>query len=150
MDVFRSMDWLRIAPQGYDNRIERNFRIPIDVPGAVVTPGLYISISAELIGPESRYTEREGDLDWDKAAGRLEARNWRPGDQIRRKDGRGLEKIKILFQEARIPLWDRRHWPILTVNDEIVWAWQFGSAVEFRAGPTATRILRITAVERGQ
>jgi tRNA(Ile)-lysidine synthase len=147
VDVFRSMDWLRIAPQGYDNQVERNFRIPMDVPGTVTTPGLNVTITTELIDPESRYTDREDVLDADKIAGRLEVRNWRPGDQIHIKDGRGTEKIKYLFQEARVPLWDRRHWPILTVQDEIVWAWQFGSAAAFRAESEAARKLRIKAVK---
>ena len=147
VDVFRSMDWLRIAPQGYDNQIERNFRIPMEVPGTFTTPGLNFSIKAELVAPDSRYTEREDDLDWDRLQGRMDVRNWRPGDQIRKVQGKSVEKLKLLFQEARIPLWERRHWPIITVNDEIVWACQFGSDAEFRAGPSAVRVLRITAAK---
>ena len=143
VDVFRSMDWLRIAPQGHDNQAERNFRIPLAVPGTVVTPGLGISISTELIALDYRYTKREGDLDWDKLAGRLEVRNWRPGDQFQKTEGRGVEKLKILFQEARVPLWNRRHWPIITMDDEIVWAWHFGTAAAFQAGDMTDRILRI-------
>ena len=143
VDVFRSMDWLRIARQGHDNQAERNFRIQLMVPGTVVTPGLGVSISTELIALDSRYTRIEDDLDWDKLAGRLEVRNWRPGDQFVRTGGRGVEKLKILFQEARVPLWNRRHWPIITMGDEIVWAWHFGSAAAFQAGNMTNCILRI-------
>ena len=55
-------------------------------------------------------------LDGTKVAGPLELRNWRPGDQYRRVGSAGEEKIKTFFQEARIPLWERRHWPVLTAE----------------------------------
>jgi len=146
VDVFRSMDWLRIAPQGYDNQAERNFRIPLAVPATVVTPGLGVSICIERMASESRYTDREDALDWDLLHGQLDLRNWRPGDQYERTAGKGAEKLKMLFQEARIPLWDRRYWPIVTVDDEIVWAWQFGPAAAYRAGPDSSNLLRIVTL----
>jgi tRNA(Ile)-lysidine synthase len=142
-DVFRSMDWLRMAPQGVDNLIERNFRIPLEIPCVVTSPGLGVCICIERMPEESRYTDREHGLDGDKMTGQLDLRNWRPGDQYRRVPGKEAEKVKILFQEARVPLWDRRFWPIITMNDEIVWAWQFGPAAEFMAGVECGNILRI-------
>ncbi len=145
-DVFRSMDWLRIAPQGYDNLTERNFRIPLQIPVTLVTPGLGVSICIERMTADSRYTDRECDLDGDKLTGQLDLRNWRPGDQYQRIVGRDAEKVKFLFQEARVPLWDRRFWPIITLNDEIVWAWQFGPAAEFRSGSESSNVLRIKPV----
>jgi len=36
--------------------------------------------------------------------------------------------LKDLFQQARIPLWDRACWPIITENGIIIWARQFGPA----------------------
>ena len=33
---------------------------------------------------------------------------------------RGAEKIKTLFQQSRIPVWERRHWPVLMDGASIV------------------------------
>ena len=49
----------------------------------------------------------------------------------------GEEKIKTFFQEARIPLWERRHWPVLTDGDSIVWSRRFGPARGWRRGRAA-------------
>ena len=53
------------------------------------------------------------------------------------------QKIKFLFQEARIPLWERGNWPIITYNGTIVWARRFGAAAEFAAGPATRVVLRV-------
>jgi len=55
----------------------------------------------------------------------------------------GQEKIKALFQQARIPLWERRHWPVLTDGPSIVWARRFGPAAGLVAEQGAQVILKI-------
>jgi tRNA(Ile)-lysidine synthase len=73
----------------------------------------------------------------------MEVRNWRPGDQYQRAGHAAPEKIKFLFHEARVPLWERRHWPILTRGDVIVWARRFGPAAGFEAYPGSSPVLGI-------
>lgn len=53
-------------------------------------------------------------------------------DQYQRVGRSGPEKVKILFQAAKIPLWERRNWPIVCIGEDIVWARQFGMAAECR------------------
>src|SRR5262249_41078281 len=95
------------------------------------------------------YVTVVNELDWQllrESSGRapsLELRNWRPGDQYRRIGQTNAEKIKLLFQEARIPLWERRNWPIVTYNGVILWARRFGAAAEYAAGPFTRDVLRI-------
>jgi tRNA(Ile)-lysidine synthase len=103
-------------------------------------------------GPlEARYNENEtvSELDFDKAGGRLELRNWRPGDQYRRVGRENPEKVKFLFQEARVPLWKRRSWPIITDGEVILWAYRFGAAAEYAATASSRRVLRIRAIVPG-
>ncbi|MEP7363166.1 MAG: tRNA lysidine(34) synthetase TilS [Acidobacteriota bacterium] len=69
----------------------------------------------------------------------LFVRGWRPGDGYRPRGAARRLKLKELFQRARIPSWERSNWPILWMNDRIVWSWQFGPAAEFTAAPTAAR-----------
>ena len=82
-------------------------------------------------------------LDWDRISGALEVRNWRPGDQYRPVGHSAGEKIKFLFQQARIPLWERRGWPVLTKGEEIVWASRFGPAADLAATPASRVLLKI-------
>ncbi len=48
-----------------------------------------------------------------------------------------------MFQDGRVPLWERRHWPIITYNGIILWTRRFGAAADFAASPGARVVLRI-------
>jgi len=150
LDIFRSFDWLRIAPPAADNLENRNYRLPLPVPGAACPPGQTFVIHSELSEntevtkmSDRVYNESVGCLDWERISGSLEVRNWRPGDQYQPAGHNGVEKIKTLFQEARIPLWERRHWPVVTAGEAIVWARRFGPAAGFAASPGTSLVLRI-------
>jgi tRNA(Ile)-lysidine synthase len=84
-----------------------------------------------------------GCLDWNRISGSLEVRNWRPGDQYQPVGHSGVERIKVLFQQARVPLWERRHWPVVTMGDAILWARRFGPAAGFAANPGSGQVLGI-------
>ena len=58
----------------------------------------------------------------------LEVRNWLPGDAYCRTGRESPEKIKDLWQRARVPLWDRAGWPMVLMNGKIIWTRQFGPA----------------------
>ncbi len=61
----------------------------------------------------------------------LAIRNWEPGDTLQPVGASRPDKIKTLFQENRIVLWERRHWPVLVVDGEIAWVRQFGTDARF-------------------
>ena len=120
------------------------------VPGSVRVPGTGIAICLELIEkPETSevsdcvYNNEVGCLDWGSLSGSLEVRNWRAGDQYQPMGSTGKEKIKTLFQKARIPLWERGGWPILTDGASIIWARRFGAASEFVAHAGTRVILKV-------
>ncbi|MGA2130863.1 MAG: tRNA lysidine(34) synthetase TilS [Bryobacteraceae bacterium] len=154
LDIFRSFDWLRIAPPAADNLENRNYRLPLPVPGSVRIPGEDLVVQTEL-SENTNVTQTSGGvyngcvgyLDWKRISGSLEVRNWRPGDQYQPVGRGGPEKIKLMFQEARIPLWERRHWPVVTVGDQILWANRFGPAAQFAAGDAPGLVLGIQVVE---
>ena len=150
VDVFRSFEWLRLAPPGMDRLENRNFRLPAPVPGAVPLPDGSSAVLIELVenkktteSADSRYNKWMDWLDWDRISGALEVRNWRPGDQYRPAGHAGEEKLKFLFQQARIPLWERRSWPVITHGDEIIWSRRFGPAASLVATPESRMLLRI-------
>ena len=153
VDVYRSFEWLRLAPPGLDNLENRNFRLSVSIPGRVPLPGGGTSILLELIENkpvtelcDSRYNKAVHYLNWDRISGALEVRNWRPGDQYRPADRSGEEKIKLLFQQARIPLWERRSWPVITSAEKIVWARQFGPAAGLAATPESRVLLKVQEI----
>jgi tRNA(Ile)-lysidine synthase len=154
LDIHRSFEWLRFAPHGPAGREKRNARVhrsvPVAVPGTVLVPGTEITICLELIEkpetsepPDCVYNDEMGCLDWPSLSGSLEVRNWRPGDQYQPVGSTGKEKIKTLFQQARIPLWERGQWPVLTDGASIVWARRFGAAAGFVAHAGTRVILKV-------
>ena len=150
LDIFRSFDWLRLARPGAETLENRNYRFPAPVPGRVALPGPDSAILLELIettgtsgSSESVYNGGVSGLDPESLMGALEIRNWRPGDRIQPVGKAGEEKIKTLFQEERIPLWERRHWPVLVCGSAIVWTRRFGPDARFAAGPGAKLALAI-------
>ena len=150
LDIFRSFEWLRFGQPGGGGLENRNYRLALAVPGTVRVPGANLTISLELIDksgslalPDWVYNDWVGGLDWQRLSGSLELRNWRPGDEYQPVGYSGQEKIKALFQQARIPLWERRHWPVVTDGSSIIWARRFGPAAGLAAGQDAKAILRI-------
>ncbi len=149
LDLMRSFTWMRVM------RLEdlaampvRNFRLALPVPGEVEVPE-WAGRVASSIAVWCNYNESGESLDWEKvqaameAHGPLELRNWRPGDAINRRGSAGPEKIKELFQKFRIPLWQRRSWPIVVIGDLPVWVARFGAVSEFAAGPETRTELRL-------
>jgi tRNA(Ile)-lysidine synthase len=143
LDVYRSFDWLRLAPIGYDSRLPRDFEAELRVPGLTEVPERRLTIVMEQITSQHVYNRQMDALDWGKCAGTLMLRNWRPGDSYVPGNHSGVEKIKTLFQESRIPLWERRTWPVIVEGSSILWTRRFGVAGEFAATPESERILLI-------
>ncbi len=155
LDIYRSFDWLRLAPVGFDSRLERDFEAPLPIPGRTALPERRIVIEMELVSAAGVYNDSVQGLDWDRCTGSLASeglrlRNWRPGDQYQSRGRSAADKIKTLFQEFRVPLWDRRTWPVITraaagsnQPDTILWTRKFGVASEFAAGPDSRKILII-------
>lgn len=159
VDVFRSFEWIRLAPAGYRNTHRKDFAVPVRPPETVNVPGSPAAIDFQLVDREgtsaspSTYDNVIDDLDWERITlipalagagfGLLELRNWRPGDRYRRVGRTYEEKIKLLFHEARVPLWERRGWPVLTANNQIVWCRSFGPGADFAPDRSTRTILRI-------
>ena len=151
LEAYRSFDQLRLGPPGFDARLPRNFESPLAVPGATTLTEYRITIEMELLTGERVYNDVRDALDSDQCRNPLWVRNWRPGDAYWCRGGTGAVKIKQLFQEFRVPLWERRTWPVIVAGDPrddsspglIVWSRRFGVAEEFAAGPGSRNVLLI-------
>jgi tRNA(Ile)-lysidine synthase len=76
----------------------------------------------------------------------LIVRSWQPGDEYQPAGHRSVRKIKELFQENRVLLWERRHWPVLDLNGEIIWVRRFGPAARFQMEEDQATAVSLTYV----
>jgi tRNA(Ile)-lysidine synthase len=157
LDIMRSFDWLRFFKPAETPGIEtRNYAYPVSPPAVLPIPGEDYAVSLEIIeNPadsrdcDSVYNKEMVLVDPERFSGRLTLRNWRPGDQYQPSGSSREQKIKTFFQEFRIPLWERRHWPVLVDGDSIIWARRFGAAAAAAASPGIRRVLRIAEIGIG-
>ena len=151
LDVFRSFEWLRIAPPREGSRSNRDYGFEVVPPAKVRIPGAGFSIYLDLLEldlleiSESGYTEEVNLLAVECVTEPLELRNWRPGDRYAR-PGRSSEKIKALFQQERVPIWDRQGWPVLTSGGKILWARKFGVSVEVVPSASTIKVVCVTEI----
>ena len=148
--VRRSFGWLCFTAVTANPPGISGYRLPAEVPGVVVLPASAGSISLELI--ENRdphvcvYNKAVDCLDWQCLSGPLEVRNWRPGDLFQPVGSAAEKKLKALFQEARIPVWERPAWPVLTDGGSIVWTRRFGPAARVAAGRATPAVLEVCEI----
>lgn len=152
LQVSRSFEWLRFVKCSARTGRCQDFSLSLPAPGFVELPGASSRITLQVLekteGLEPCATV-VNELDWqllrsqNGAVPSLALRNWRPGDQYRRVGQSKEQKVKILLQEARVPVWERAHWPIITYNGVILWARRFGAAADFAAGPSTRFVLRV-------
>jgi len=147
--VCRSFDWVCFAAP-----VHRSvWRITPALPGRTPVPGTHLSLSLEIIDNSETFTPSScvynsemGCLDWKLAVGVPILRNWRPGDHYQPVGTPSEEKLKYLFQQARVPVWERAGWPVLEMGERIVWTRRFGPAAWCAASPHSAVILKVREV----
>jgi tRNA(Ile)-lysidine synthase len=161
IDALRSFAELLLTQPGTLSGQARGYSMPMKAGERCLLPHHMGSIYVRWVKPpaencanfkgEEHSGQEEVDLDGDVVApdGMLDSltlRNWEPGDEMLRPGHKTADKLKSLFQENRILLWERRHWPVAIVGNEIVWAGRFGPAMKFKASQASQRILRLTFI----
>jgi tRNA(Ile)-lysidine synthase len=154
VDAMRSFGTLRLTRPGVWNEDKRHYRVELTTGKAHELPFGLGEILVEIIDiplqncgkfeMEQSPSSEIAYIDSDAVRTPLYVRNWEPGDAIRRPDHSGVEKLKTLFQEHKVLLWERRHWPVIVCGDEVVWARHFGCAAGFVATSESRRVLRLT------
>lgn len=144
VDALRSFDTLRLISSETAKTEERNYRIPVQLGRWQTLPfgAGRISVNWGDCKPEncvnfkkaenvlSGTAELNGEILSPSELERLlHIRNWQPGDEIQL-PGQTAKKLKFLFQEHRILLWERKHWPVVVFRDRILWTRQFGCAAK--------------------
>ncbi len=140
VEVTRSFDLLHFAKPG---------AAQVPEPVCVIVPGTYTAPDGfGRIRFEVQPTGAPGCVNLRlELAAPMKLRAWRPGDHYRPVGKSRDQKIREMFQSARVPSWQRRSWPIVEVEGKILWARRFGAAAEFAAdcgtGNEESPVLRI-------
>jgi len=148
VDALRSFDELLLSRPGTLGDRPRNYRLALKCAQECELPFGAGTITLDhFCANFKKEQDLEGevsDLDASVLAGEeLSVRNWRPGDELHRTGHQTAEKIKSLFQQYRVPLWERRHWPVVVAGAEVVWARQFGGAAKFSVSSENRKIVRL-------
>jgi tRNA(Ile)-lysidine synthase len=155
LEAYRSFDQFRLGPPGFDSRLPRNFQQQLQLPGRTTVPEYALIIDMELVKSVGVYNEKRNLLDPDRCGWPLWVRNWRPGDSYCRLGETSGQKIKQLFQEFRVPLWERRTWPVIVSGDPqdetseslVVWTRRFGAAAQFAAKEGSRQVLMVREMD---
>ncbi len=155
VDALRSFGKLLLSAIG-ERETARHYRVDLPLGAATALPfdGGSVSLGWDARGTSDCVSfkkdpeiEESAELDADAlASGGAESlfvRNWEPGDRLQRTGHSQPEKVKSLFQEYRIALWERRHWPVVLSGNEIVWVRRFGSAAKFGKSPWTSKVVRL-------
>jgi tRNA(Ile)-lysidine synthase len=159
LDALRSFDQLLLTRPGELHSADRHYEVRIETGRMYQLPFQAGDISLAWVSSEGEnyvtvkkeqsISAELADLDADALRGEqgdlaVFVRNWEPGDRLWRAGHSGPEKIKALFQQEKVLLWERRHWPVAVSSGEIVWARQFGAAEKFAASVESRQVLRLT------
>lgn len=98
-----------------------SFHKTLFVPGSIQLPDLSI-VTADLVECKPYDTPFSFCIAKSEAALPLHIRTRKPGDRMSWKGLNGTKKIKDIFIDAKIPVEERKHWPILIDNKgKILW-----------------------------
>lgn len=112
------------------------------IDGRVIEAGGFrLSLHRDLTRDEAERIPNAAVLDDEKLPARLKVRSRCPGDGYIPAGHHHSEKLKRLMIEHKIPVTQRRRWPIVVaaVDDEIIWGPQLPVAARYAAG-SETRI----------
>jgi len=128
--------------RGEQPSVSPGYSYPLRVPGEVAIPELGETIRARVVPAGSSMPEYNPRtlLDRGRLASELTVRNWRAGDRFFPARTRSPKKLKELLQAGRmgreLPLAERKIWPVVESEGQIVWVRGFAvpEAFAFRAG----------------
>jgi tRNA(Ile)-lysidine synthase len=127
------------------------FAYDLPIPGTVHVPELgrvFRAICLADVSEASALSESPARalVDGSLLPACVKIRNWKPGDYYN-PAGWPAGKVKKLFQRARVPRSQRRHWPIFVTESKIVWVTSFPVSREFTPSSCSEKIVAFEALE---
>ena len=118
----RKGDYLELGTLEAVDEFEPSYEYILPVPGEIRIAELGVTVRALTIAEDQARAATGSSLLSAALIGpELTVRNWRPGDRFWPAHSRSPEKLKRLFAEKHVPAEQRRRWPMLLHDAEIVW-----------------------------
>jgi len=139
--VRRTKQELRFERAGAEGEpADYQYRLP--VPGSVEVPEAGARFEALLVSPDAAEEYNRGDLlEIASLSNGLWVRNWRAGDRFWPAHSKGPKKIKELLQERQVRGREKKLWPVLASETEVVWVRGFEAAASLRPRNKAKSVL---------
>jgi tRNA(Ile)-lysidine synthase len=141
IQVLGSFGNLRMVPIP-TNPVALREPVTVKIPGTYATSDGSIRLEIDAL-PGNACANLKAELAESDLGRLMVLRSWKPGDHYHPKGKPRDQKLKDMFQEARIPSWRRAGWPILESGGKILWAREFGAAEEFAAAGQSGPVLRV-------
>ena len=125
--VLRNKGGLRFELQS-DTPSKLDYEYCLSIPGSVEVRETESRFEAVLISGNAAKGYNPGDL-LDRAllASEVKVRNWRPGDRFWPSHTKVPKKIKELLQERHVTGPERKLWPVVVSETDVVWLRGFPS-----------------------
>jgi tRNA(Ile)-lysidine synthase len=124
------------------------FAYPVKVPGKVSVPQLGLTFRFKIVGLEElgRAYNSLGmaGLDRLKLTAEPVLRSWKAGDRFRPPGSRKPLKVKELFRLHKVPLKQRKTWPVLECGREIIWVRGFPASGSVAVTPETREVVVIS------
>jgi tRNA(Ile)-lysidine synthase len=150
-EVVREYDTLKLAKKS--RRRERLcYSYELVIGRVLRIPEAGVEVSAERIeslGGEWPARSTEAVFDLQGLTGKLQVRNFRPGDRFRPLGMSGRKKVKDLFIDRKVPQSLRIKLPILAMGQEILWVPGYGRSEVARLTENSRSLVRIKVVSIG-
>jgi tRNA(Ile)-lysidine synthase len=144
LEARREFDWFILEPQPAATS-ESEYCYPVEIPGVVSVAELGMTFEFKIIGgkdhPKAYNTSGRVGLDRLRLPGPLVLRNWHAGDKFRMLGSRRVRNLKELFAQRKIPVAQRKLWPVLACGEEIIWVRDFPSANGMDASSDSEQVL---------
>ncbi len=139
-----------LTPDLRDPLPSPDYEYDLSIPGEIVVPETGSAFEVHRVASANAGYNPDQLLDAESLPGPLRVRNWRPGDRFWPAHTKSPKKIKELLQEGHVPQPERRLWPVVVSNDEIVWLRGFPSPAKLqpKAGREAILILEKPRAEK--
>jgi tRNA(Ile)-lysidine synthase len=101
---------LRLAAEADEQSVVLAAEYTVAIPGEVVAPTFGLQLNIEVGESVKSIEARSATL-----------RNWKPGDRVQLRHSSGLRKVKEVLERLKVTGSSRTLWPVLELNDRIVW-----------------------------
>jgi tRNA(Ile)-lysidine synthase len=124
--------------------LNHDYEYLLPIPGEIVIPELDIRLQVEIVDQANIAASDQANLlEADRLPRTLIVRNWHPGDRFWPAHTKQPRKVKELLSNRHVTGIEKKLWPVIVADDQLVWVRGFPTASDFRPQSGASRAVWI-------